>query len=642
MNLEFNTQQNRSFSLAPQPKLRMDHTPDLRGTPPLFERTLRSESPAPERLRNPSRETSDRLSERHRHNSSNETQNEPGDSKLSDDREELRERKEHKPSDITFMVPVPLAGLVPPQAMMPDQAIATEGQDVMQTLGTLYSNQDQLRRDAPILSLLTGKLEQLNPQVIPGLVTENNFIQNAMSAEDIYQFLSTPQDLPQMIDDLGLSKIAEAMQGMEITDSFRTPAQVLDTLGLDSQLIQSELSVLKGYLDTDGLNPYMVRAAALAGQSKTMDSIPSPAAGPWEQIPMNADPSQQTKGSALSRAFNQIQSEPNAPPRPETLGATHTTIQTLPNVVTIPQTPDDFISLGEQDPFKQMEGSWQNVESFANQKPTVPIAPTEEIQRMAVLKDISYSTLQRNAAIAEQVEADNLDQIDIPIQDLGDGIAGAEEGIMPSSTLSSDDGERNHQDSHGERGRQEEPGLGPIRNAVSDTSTPTNFTVDEAAPQDSVDQVKQVRKLILDKAQMMLKEGGGSIKVDLGTPSLGQLDLAIDVSNDAIKLRITAESDRAREMIAQELPALRQALLDQSLDLKTVEIGLRYEEQWNQGHPEQRQEQQHDRGHERDETIVWNRESDDQKSWQNGIQRQLHRQSITRAQPHSGNIQIRV
>ena len=53
---------------------------------------------------------------------------------------------------------------------------------------------------------------------------------------------------------------------MSIFDGSKSPEQILDALGVDSQSVLSELKLLQGYLNTDGLNPYMVRSAALRGQ----------------------------------------------------------------------------------------------------------------------------------------------------------------------------------------------------------------------------------------------------------------------------------------------------------------------------------------------------------------------------------------
>ena len=86
----------------------------------------------------------------------------------------------------------------------------------------------------------------------------NQFVQSAMAAPSIDQYMNQAQDLDTLLTSLGLAPTAEP-----IADGFRTPANVLDTLGMDQQVVQTELEILKSYLETDGLNPYMVRSAAL-------------------------------------------------------------------------------------------------------------------------------------------------------------------------------------------------------------------------------------------------------------------------------------------------------------------------------------------------------------------------------------------
>lgn len=131
----------------------------------------------------------------------------------------------------------------------------------------------------------------------------------------------------------------------------------------------------------------------------------------------------------------------------------------------------------------------------------------------------------------------------------------------------------------------------------SDTGRFENLTTNTAQSKKASSSVKgatfserlqstEIKSTILDpivnNAKMMLKEGGGSIRIDLGTQELGSIDLAIELHENTLELKIAAGSEMAKEIIGAELPKLKEALLSQNLDLKSVEIGLKSEQQWSQ------------------------------------------------------------
>jgi hypothetical protein len=98
---------------------------------------------------------------------------------------------------------------------------------------------------------------------------------------------------------------------------------------------------------------------------------------------------------------------------------------------------------------------------------------------------------------------------------------------------------------------------------------------------------------IFDNSSMLIKEGGGSIRLDLGSKDTGPLDLALDIRDNTVELRIVTHSDQAREALVQELPRLREFLQNQNLNLEKVEIGLSYGSAWSEssGNGQQKREQ---------------------------------------------------
>jgi flagellar hook-length control protein FliK len=166
------------------------------------------------------------------------------------------------------------------------------------------------------------------------------------------------------------------------------------------------------------------------------------------------------------------------------------------------------------------------------------------------------------------------------------------------------------------------------------------FSIETAAgPQAPSSPVSQQQlQDIFDKSSMLIKDGGGSIRLDLGSNEMGPLDLALDIKDKTVELRIVAHSDQAREALAQELPKLREALQNQNLNLEKVEIGLSYGS-WSQssGNGQQNREQ------------FFENTSESSSRGPNGVRStsRSYRQSFvsapeTRVPLHNGLIQVRV
>ena len=83
----------------------------------------------------------------------------------------------------------------------------------------------------------------------------------------------------------------------------------------------------------------------------------------------------------------------------------------------------------------------------------------------------------------------------------------------------------------------------------------------------------EIHTKILQHASLLLKDGGGSMRMDIHAPNLGKIDLAINLNNNQLDVRILTASDQTRDMINRELTGLRDGLGQQGISLRTVEIG---------------------------------------------------------------------
>lgn len=418
-----------------------------------------------------------------------------------------------------------------------------------------------------IMAVLSGDLEKVAPEDIIPIITENGFVQKAISSDDLVKFFNTPTLASEITKDLGfVDKYPN--------NTMMSPAEVIDDYGFDKQIALSELQVLEGHLNTDGLEPYLLRAESFH-PTNTFQTTPDISHSPniipegpnWQNL--KSSDTILSKDSASSILPNeQIRALQHAPNRQMVEDPFDSITKTWsPEFGTIQQTQNN-------QPLALREALHHN--ELLHQSALLS-SPKEEIP---IHEDVDSST----SPLENENLFENISELsNISLDDQG--------GVNPESS-DKGDSHQQHEDTNTSQqleaiGSKDQPTF------IIDKDEVGVANVDAKVQNDS--KVDHIRKLILEKSQILLKDGGGSLRIDLGTEHLGSIDLAIDVQDETLRLRISAESDRARDMIAQELPALRQALMDQSLDLKTVEVGVKHEQQWStseQGFSQQ-QKQEH-------------------------------------------------
>ena len=107
-------------------------------------------------------------------------------------------------------------------------------------------------------------------------------------------------------------------------------------------------------------------------------------------------------------------------------------------------------------------------------------------------------------------------------------------------------------------------------------SAPSTFTVrgENAEVGLSPQQRFQIMQKVMNHATMMVREGGGTVRLDLGSPELGSMQVAINMNKDQMDMRVITSSDRVREAMMAELGQLKNALSVQNVRLGNVEVGV--------------------------------------------------------------------
>lgn len=126
-------------------------------------------------------------------------------------------------------------------------------------------------------------------------------------------------------------------------------------------------------------------------------------------------------------------------------------------------------------------------------------------------------------------------------------------------------------DKFAEMMRGHAPGAHGVRHGAEALSTQAKGEASIFSPAERLELMQK----IADRAAVLSKEGGGTVRLDIGNADLGRIELAVNMTNDdRVDLRILTGSDRARDVMASELGRLREALNIQQVQLGKVEVGV--------------------------------------------------------------------
>jgi hypothetical protein len=106
----------------------------------------------------------------------------------------------------------------------------------------------------------------------------------------------------------------------------------------------------------------------------------------------------------------------------------------------------------------------------------------------------------------------------------------------------------------------------------------TTKSFDISAPQSTASltpaQRQEMVQRIADQANYLTTQGGGTARIEIQSPELGAITMAIRLDQDRVDLRVMTTSERAREALLADLSGLSGALSAQSVQLGKVDVGV--------------------------------------------------------------------
>ncbi len=84
----------------------------------------------------------------------------------------------------------------------------------------------------------------------------------------------------------------------------------------------------------------------------------------------------------------------------------------------------------------------------------------------------------------------------------------------------------------------------------------------------------ELTQKVMDSANFLVREGAGSVKLDLSSADLGPLQIAINLSDNKVDIKVFTESDPVREAMMADLSRLKDALQTQNVNLNQIQVGV--------------------------------------------------------------------
>lgn len=460
-------------------------------------------------------------------------------------------------------------------------------QDMLAFMGIQPAN---LSQELPALAILTGQLQFVEPESIPSTLAQSPMLGNVMASADPSAIVDEVKPLGDWLNDMGWSADGLIVKDpLAFQDLMNTPVSLKDlmkTFQVDPDRLVTEAKILQETLPMEGAAPYIARASKMQADPtlpqlppKKIEGAVAEKASPDSFNPMEAEflGVIMNKAGIHTNALNVAASkapEGQTTPMPKVDGkaAPLSSLDQMLAALAVPSTNPAMEGLPKamlttQNPFQAIEMRGSETFTFDPESGLDESPIISRSERRDWLENIQAFNLQSDSSTPQAADKSRAFDPSALFDRLSEvTVAGSD-----SKGSDADQGDNGLEQSNDET-------LANFSTAPTQKSAGT-FQLETPEPS-KVHAPHQMQKEVFDNASMLIKDGGGAMRIDIGNKELGAIDLAVEVKDNKVEIKIVAASPQAREMLATELPKLRENLQNQNLNLSKVEIGLSGGSSW--------------------------------------------------------------
>jgi flagellar hook-length control protein FliK len=153
---------------------------------------------------------------------------------------------------------------------------------------------------------------------------------------------------------------------------------------------------------------------------------------------------------------------------------------------------------------------------------------------------------------------------------------GAHAELLSADDNSADKGQVGVDAAITENNDKTEPRGGPATASIAARQDRYEASIDRSEGLTEAERVRFVQRVA--RAFHSMSDEGGEVRLRLSPPELGSLRLEVSLRDGVLSARLEAETSSARNLLLDNLPALRERLAEQNIKVERFEVDVRDEQ----------------------------------------------------------------
>ena len=209
--------------------------------------------------------------------------------------------------------------------------------------------------------------------------------------------------------------------------------------------------------------------------------------------------------------------------------------------------------------------------SLSQRKPDSMDTMMSMMEKPKTSMDMMNVNLSSQSNMMGEIDAQSLNNSGLDANaDLMNGMSmdGSMEGFEQSDLDTGQSG----QDFDSDPGFSEEGDAFSLQNTVTRTST-AKATSELAQSSEPAVDVENANDLV-DQAQLLVRKGGGEMKVRLNPEGLGQVNLKVDVQDGNVNIQMVADHSEAKKALEKGIKDLKENLALQRMNVENIKVDV--------------------------------------------------------------------